>query len=160
MNMSRPSIANAFGDKEALYGQALARFTSMLTTEVGGLLFGEPDLRKALTAFFYTALDVYFTSDPAPGCFVMCTAPAEAVEHPRVREHLSGIIGELDDILTERFVRAQEDGDFAADGDAEATAQLAQATLHSLAIRARSGASKASLRRLTRYAVEALVSPP
>ena len=156
MRMGRPSIANAFGDKEALYRQACARFSGQLQRQVGRRLSEEPDLGKALTAFYYAALDVYFASEPALGCFVMCTAPVEAVAHPRVREDLARLIAEIDDILADRFAQARKDGQFPASGDPKAAAQLTQAVLHSLAIRARSGASKASLRKLARQAVEAL----
>lgn len=159
MGMKRPSIANAFGDKESLYLESLRHFADALKHEIAALLSGEPDLRKALTAFYYAALDVYFASEPALGCFVMCTAPVEAAAHPRVRAALERLIAEIDDALAARFSRAQKDGHLASDGDSKSSAQLAQAVLHSLAIRARAGASKTSLRKLARRAAEALAPP-
>src|ERR1041385_1387698 len=78
MRMNRPSIANAFGDKKGVYRLTLARFVEMMKAEVGATLAGESDLRKALTAFYDAAIDVYSGSRWAPGCFVFCTAPVEA----------------------------------------------------------------------------------
>lgn len=158
MQMKRPSIANAFGDKEALYRETLARFGEQLKRELGALLADEPDLRKALTAFYYAALDVYFASEPALGCLVMCTAPVEAVAHPEVRADLERLIRRIDELLADRFARAKADGQLRPDADARASGKLTQAVLHSLAIRARAGASRASLRKLARQAVAALTA--
>jgi AcrR family transcriptional regulator len=157
MDMNRPSIANAFGDKEALYRETLARFIDQLKAEVSAVLFEEHSLDRALMAFYRGALDVYFSSKPAPGCFVMCTAPVEAIEHPQVRADLKRLIGELDGALARRFEQAKQDGQFSTKRDSAAAAKMTQAVLHSLAIRARSGASKASLMRMASDAVAILV---
>ncbi len=156
MGMNRPSIANAFGDKEAVYRETLARFATAVKTAAMASLAAESDLSASLTSFYYAALDVYFTSDPAPGCFVMCTAPVEAVEHPRIRQSLQRLIAEVDDVLAARFARAKEDGQYPAEGDPKEAARMAQAILHSLAIRARSGTPKAVLRKIARSAAQVL----
>ena len=156
--MNRPSIYNAFGDKEMLYRKSLEQFTQQLKAQVETVLFGEETLSKALLSFFYGALDVYFAAEPALGCFVMCTAPAEAVAHPEVRNDLRSLIADLDRALAKRFQMAQAAGEWPRDADAPAAARMTQATLHSLAIRARSGESKASLRKLARFAVDLLVT--
>jgi AcrR family transcriptional regulator len=158
MGMNRPSIANAFGDKEELYRTTLAGFADQLKAEVSGLLSQPTNLKTALTRFYGSALDVYFSSSPAPGCFVMCTAPVEAIEHPGVREDLRQLIAELDGVLAVRFERAKGEGDFPVDADAKLAAQMTQALLHSIAIRARSGASKTSLRKMATRAIEVLLA--
>lgn len=152
----RPSIANAFGDKQNLYRLALARFSEQVRGQVAEVLASSDDLATALRRFYSSALDVYCAQSPALGCFVMCTAPVEAVAHPEVREQLSSLIADLDEVLRDRFAKARRDGQLAASADAAALARLAQSVLHSLAIRARSGASKPSLRRLAGDAVKLL----
>jgi|GEM_PF-4602704 len=52
---------------------------------------------------------------------------------------------------------AQRDGELSKEAQPKLVAKLLQATLQTLALRARSGESKASLRKLARYAVDALV---
>ena len=64
---------------------------------------------------------------------------------------------ELDDLLEAKFSAAQTRGDYAKEADPRAAAQVAQGVLHSLAIRARAGESKASLLRMAAHAVTALV---
>lgn len=160
MNIKRPSLNNAFGDKEAVYRLTLQRFVAHLTAEVGATLAGQPRLERALADFFRSALDVYYAAEPPHGCFVMCTAPTEAVAHPQVRDLLKGVIDELDALLAARFERAKADGEFPVDADHKAAARMTQAVLHSIAIRARSGASRATMRALAKHAVATIIGSP
>jgi AcrR family transcriptional regulator len=152
MGMRRPSVANAFGDKEALYRRALARFADRARSAAATQL-AEPDLARALEGFYLAALEVYCAGDPPAGCLVVCTAPAAALVHPDVRGDLLGVVRDLDAALTRRFAQA-------GDADPALSAKLAQAVLHTLAIRARAGESKASLRRLARAAAARLGAAP
>jgi AcrR family transcriptional regulator len=158
MRMNRPSIANAFGDKETLYRRTLDHFGTGLRQNVAAILEGAPTLRGALVAFFDAALAVYCADTPALGCFVMCTAPTEAAAHSDVREDLRRLIGDLDDLLAARLRRGRADGDLSPDVEPRSGARIAQAVLHSIAIRARSGQSRNSLKALAREAVDLLVA--
>jgi AcrR family transcriptional regulator len=150
MGMQRPSIANAFGDKQALYRRALAAFADQARAGAAASL-AEPELERALERFYLAALDVYCAGDPAQGCLVICTAPAAALVHPEVRDDLLQVVRDLDTALGRRFA-------LAGDPEHGTSAKLAQAVLHSLAIRARAGESKASLRRLARAAAHRLAA--
>jgi len=153
MGMNRPSIYNAFGDKQAIYRAALAAFRSQLDGGLEELAQGsEP--RSALNRFFETALDVYMSGDPPLGCFIFCTAPAEAIVHPDVRADMLAIATDTDKRLKTFFTQAQKNGTFPIDTDAQVAAQLTQAILHSVALRARAGQSHALLRKFFRGAVE------
>ncbi|MBM4335328.1 MAG: TetR/AcrR family transcriptional regulator [Deltaproteobacteria bacterium] len=150
MGMRRPSLANAFGDKQALYRLALARFAERARAGAAAA-FAEPELAAALERFYLAALDLYCAREPAAGCMVVCTAPAAALVHPEVRADLLAVVRDLDAALARRFAQAE-------DAEPAISAKLAQAVLHTLAIRARAGESKASLRRLARAAANRLGS--
>lgn len=156
MNMKRPSLQNAFGDKESLYRHVLERFVERMKAQSGALLFNEPDLETALGKFFDAAIKVYCTPEPALGCLVMCTATLEASTHPEVRGDLKQVIAELDELLSARFSQAKEAGQLPPGADVRNLAQVTQSILHSVALRSRAGESKASLRRMTRAAVKML----
>ena len=160
MSMNRPSIYNAFGDKESVYLSALDHFTDHLKKEVGKRIASEATLEKALTRAYQGALDVYFSEDPARGCFVFCTAPVEALAHPEIQEKLQGVLKELDTVLEMKFRQAQESGEISSELNATLAAQMAQSVLHSLAIRARAGDTKASLLRFAKFAVAQLCGAP
>jgi AcrR family transcriptional regulator len=148
MGMRRPSLANAFGDKQALYRRALARFADRARAGAAESLV-EAELARALERFYLGALELYCAREPAAGCLVVCTAPAAALVHPEVRADLLAVVRDLDAALARRFAQA-------GDADPAVSAKLAQAVLHTLAIRARAGESKASLRRLARAAAARL----
>ncbi|MEM7413547.1 MAG: TetR/AcrR family transcriptional regulator [Myxococcota bacterium] len=156
MGMKRPSIYLAFGDKEALYRTALERFCGQLTAGVDEVLEGSQPLRPALVAFYDRAIDVYTATEPSMGCLMVCTAPAEALVRPEVGSDLAALLARLDRAFARRLRRAMEERELPPDIAPELTAQLLQATLQTVALRARAGASKRSLRKLTRHAVERL----
>ena len=154
--MNRPSIYNAFGNKEAIYRSALEQFCGHLDRGIEEALSGEADLRKGLVQFYDRAIDVYCAAEPALGCLMMCTAPAEALAHPEIRDDLKSLISRVDDQLTRRIRKAIAEGDFPASGDPRMAAKLIQGVLHSLALRARAGESKSGLKKLARYSVTSL----
>ena len=156
MDMNRPSIYNAFGNKDEIYRKALARFCGQLDQGMAATLDAIPDLAEGLQAFFERAIGVYCGSNPAMGCLMICTAPSEAFSHPEVGADLRGLIKRLDQGFEQRLKRAQETGEIDATTDIKLTARLLQATLQTIALRARSGTSKTELKHIARYAVERL----
>ena len=157
MEMNRPSIYNAFGNKEEIYRRVLAQFCGQLDLGVEQILLAESDLRKGLVKFYDQALDVYCGADPAPGCLMMCTAPAEALTHPDIKSDLIALIARVDAKLEQRIKQAVREGDLSASLNPRLTAKMVQGLLHSLALRARAGESKSSLKNLARYSVECLL---
>lgn len=147
MDMNRPSIYRAFGDKESIYRQALDQFASHMEEGFRRTLLHEPDIRVGLKKFYREALEIYTSGDSALGCMVMCTAPAAAVSHPEVQADLLSVIQEIDAKLLVRVEKAMADGQVNKTQDAKLLGKLIQAVLHTLAIRARAGESKASLRK-------------
>jgi AcrR family transcriptional regulator len=156
MGMNRPSLYNAFGDKEALYREALACFTAALDQALSTSLFEEPDLERALMKFYQGAIDTYLASEPPRGCFVFCTAPAEAVTHPEIAADMSVVLKRVDRALERRFADAKASGRLPRELDCEAAAKIAQAVLHSIALRARAGEPRRRLIRLARSGVALL----
>ena len=157
MNMNRPSIYNAFGNKDAIYRKSLARFCDQLDKGIQETLDASTLVDVGLNAFFEQAIEVYCGSNPQMGCLMICTAPSEAVSNPEVGKDLKDLISRLDIGLSQRLARAQRNGEISVDLQPKLTAKLLQATLQTIALRARTGESKASLRKLARYAVKTLL---
>lgn len=153
MSMKRPSIYNAFGDKEALYRAALNAFQQQLVSGLGTLDSAD-EPAKILDRFFARALDVYTGGETPLGCFIFCTAPAEAVAHPDVRADILEITDKIDGTLKLFFENARASGRLHGACEPLVAAQLTQAVLHSLALRSRAGQSRTTLNRMARGAVE------
>lgn len=157
MGLNKPSLYNAYGDKQTIYRQAFAAFMAQVEQEVAAALASSPDIRAALTRFFEGALAVYCAESPALGCFAVCTATAEAVAHTDIQQDLAAVIAGLDAMLAARFAEALAAHQLGPNPSPADRARLAQAVLHSLAVRSRAGESRASLSRLAEQAVTLLV---
>jgi AcrR family transcriptional regulator len=141
--MNRPSLYGAFGDKRAMYLAAMALFSA----ELGGAIrkaLAAPKLDDALAAFYAAIIEVHL-SGGARGCFVSGTAPVEALQDPVVRDALAAVFADLDAGLASRLRKAQADGEIAANADPVMLGKIAAAVVHSLALRARAGASRGEL---------------
>lgn len=152
--MNPPSLYAAFGNKHALYLDALARYWEISLAATREALAEDRPLAEALMLAYDAALSIYFSGKgSARGCFVLGTAVVESVEDAAIRTSVSRGLRAIDADFEARFRVARERGELKPDADPEALAVLASATMHSIAIRARAGARRAELRELARKAV-------
>ena len=152
--MNRPSLYAAFGDKHALYLEALARYWQISLDATREALAADGPLEEALMLAYEAALSIYFSGDGSPrGCFVIGTAVTEAVEDPEVRNSVAAGLCTMDADFEGRLRTAQEKGELKADADPAGLAVLASATMQTIAIRARAGVPRAELRKLAWKAV-------
>lgn len=153
--MSPPSLYAAFGNKHALYLEALARYWDISLTATREALAGDHPLDEALMLAFDAALSIYFSGKGhARGCFVVGTAVTEAAEDAAIRKSVAAGLRAIDADFEARFRLAQDKGELKRDADPATLAILAAATMHTIAIRARAGASRAELREIARKAVD------
>ncbi len=152
MNMNRPSIYLAFGDKDTLYRAAVERFRAHLGVALNELDDCD-DLATGLIRFFHGAIRLYTSGDDPKGCLIMCTAPAVALIHPTVRGDLFQIMKAIDAALLRRIKHAVDSGRLHGGVAPRTLAMTLQAILQSLALRSRAGESSASLRRFAKEAV-------
>ena len=107
--------------------------------------------------FYAAAIDVYLAGEVAAlGCYSIGTAATQAVTDPEVRSFLASSIDDTDAFLADLFRSAEKHGEPRSSLSAKGRARIATATLHSLAIRARSGATRSDLREIANSAVELL----
>jgi len=155
--MNRPSLYAAFGDKRALYLEALARYWQISLAATREALADDRPLDEALMLAYEAALSIYFSGDGGPrGCFVIGTAVTEAVEDPEIRNSLAAGLRTIDADFEARLRTARERGELKDDADPATLAVLASATMHTIAIRARAGAPRAELREIARRAVSVI----
>ncbi|MCX5538728.1 TetR/AcrR family transcriptional regulator [Paraburkholderia sp. CNPSo 3076] len=147
--MNRPSLYGAFGDKHALYLQTMERYVEAGRTAMESALDSAVPLREALMRVFDGALGWYLPAhDAARGCLLIGTAAVEAVSDDAVRERLAAGLRTFDKAFERRLRAALVQGELPPDASAPMLARLASALLHSMALRARAGDSRASLRAM------------
>jgi TetR/AcrR family transcriptional regulator, copper-responsive repressor len=155
--VNRPSLKAAFGDKHAIYLQALADYWERKFETMREALAGDDALDQALMRVYDAALSLYFSGGGrARGCFVVGTAVTEAVDDTEIRGNIAEGFRKLDGHFEARLRQAHEAGKLKKELDPETLALLATATMHTIAIRARAGASRSDLRKLALKAVDVI----
>jgi len=153
--MNRPSLYGAFGDKRELYLRTLARYWELSRVAVKEALVYDQPLRVALQRLYAKALSIYLSGKDGPrGCFAIGTATTEAVGDAKIRAALADGFRMLDEAFAARIRFAKDHGDLPRDADPAALAMMASATLHTLAVRSRAGASRAALEGIARATVD------
>lgn len=157
--ISRPSLYELFGDKQAMYLASLDTVEAQLSTALAATLSGGASIAEELTNFFDTAIMLYVSGLEPRGCLIMCTAPAEAVSDGAIRTHLASVIGQLDTAFARRFDGAQTNGEIPSAPAPAVLAHIATAMLQSIALRARSGTDASELRIMAREMIGLLTAP-
>jgi AcrR family transcriptional regulator len=155
--MNRPSLYGAFGDKRELYIKSYQRYRDDARVAMIEIFRDEMPVRKRLQRIYAIALDIYLEGESPRGCFTVMTAASEAVADPGIRAMVLEGFVELDRAFASCFRTAKEKGEIAATADPLVLAQLASATLHTVAIRARAGVPRKELEAIVKGALDVML---
>ena len=156
--MNRPSLYGAFGDKRDLYIKSYQRYRADARAGMIEIFRDELPIRTRLERIFAVALDIYLSGDAGPrGCFTVMTAASEAVSDPDIRAMVLEGFAELDKAFAACFRLAREKGEIPSSADPEVLAQLASATIHTIAIRARARVPRKQLEAIVKGAIDVLL---
>src|SRR6266576_3343745 len=155
--MNRPSLYGAFGDKRELYIKSYQRYRDDARAAMTNIFRDELPIRSRLERIFAVALDIYLSGDAGPrGCFTVMTAASEAVSDPEIRGMVLEGLSELDKAFTACFRLAKEHGELPQTADPVVLAQLASATIHSIAVRARARVQRKELEAIVKGAIDVM----
>lgn len=156
--MNRPSLYGAFGDKRELYIKSYQRYREEARASMVEIFREEMPVRQRLERIFASALNIYLSGESGPrGCFTVVTAASEAVGDPEIRAMVLDGLTELDKAFANCFRRAREKGELPESADPAVLAQLASATVHSIAIRSRARVSRKDLEAIVKGAIDVMV---
>src|SRR6187431_1001282 len=156
--MNRPSLYGAFGDKRELFIKSYQRYRADARAAMIDIFREELPIRKRLERIFAVALDIYLSGESGPrGCFTVMTAASEAVSDPDIRALVLEGLTELDKAFAACFRRAKEKGELPASADPAVLAQLASATIHTIAIRARAQMPRKELEAIVKGALDVML---
>src|SRR5882724_8109710 len=130
--MNRPSLYGAFGDKRELYIKSYQRYRDDARAAMLDIFREEMPLRQRLQRI-------------------------EAVADPDIRAMVLEGFSELDKAFAVCFRRGQEKGELPESADPFVLAQLASATIHTIAIRARARVPRKELEAIAKGAIDVMV---
>lgn len=157
MGICKPSLYAAWGNKEALFIEAIHRYAAAGAAHQRAILDAHADGRAAFAALLADRIQSYTRAPSAsPGCLVVAEAASQQAGYSAaVREAIAQVMQGGEALLRERLSRAQRDGDLAADADVPALAVYFSTVLAGLSVQARNGASAAALEAIARTAMQA-----
>jgi AcrR family transcriptional regulator len=155
MGIGRQSLYNAFGDKRALYLEALERYQRATTS--GHLQrLRAPVSPLAGVKALLLGLIVKNAGRRAMGCMGVGAVSEFGAGDPALAELRAKVGAVLLSCLVERLREGQARGEIDPAMDVEEAARFVQMTMTGLQLAARSGASAEGLRSLAHFAVDRL----
>lgn len=156
--MNRPSLYGAFGDKRELYIKSYQRYREEARAAMVDIFRQEMPVRQRLERIFASALNIYLSGETGPrGCFTVVTAASEAVGDPEIRAMVLEGLNELDKAFASCFRKAKEKGELPESADPAVLAQVASATVHTIAIRSRARVPRKDLEAIVKGAIDVMV---
>jgi AcrR family transcriptional regulator len=152
--VERPALYSAFGNKEALFRQALARYEARYLGYLPEALL-LPTARQVAAHILSNAADLNTRYPEHTGCFGINGALAGSDESEPVRQALIDFRADAQARLRARFERAKVEGDLPNTANPEALAAFLLAVTHGMAVQAKAGFSRAMLEAVAEQALAA-----
>jgi AcrR family transcriptional regulator len=147
MGITPPSLYAAFGDKKHLFLETVDRYQA----GPGGFAqaaLAEPTAERAMRRLLMDTIESICDPKLPRGCMVVLAATNCTVESHDVRDALADRRHAAERIIRDRIAAGLVAGELAAGTDVGTLAGMIVTTLYGLSIKARDGATRASLRKV------------
>lgn len=153
MGITRPSLYAAYGNKEALFRQALDLYAAEKLAYVGSALQA-PTARGVAENLLYGAIGTV-TGGECRGCMGVIASVACQSAEASIREDVARRTESSRMAMIARMQRAIDEGDFAGPTDAEAITRYLMAVLQGMAVQAGAGANREELEQVAQATLAA-----
>jgi TetR/AcrR family transcriptional regulator, copper-responsive repressor len=155
MGITPPTLYRFFGDKKRLFLEAVDRYQSGPGCFAIKAFTEEPTAERSVRRLLMESL-VSFSNPKGPkGCLVVLGATNCMVESDDIFKALAERRHAAVAAVRSRIASGRADGELAEGADIDALTGLITATLFGLAIKARDGASRASMRKIVDQTMQA-----
>ena len=143
MGITRPSLYAAFGNKEALFRQALDLYERDKLAYIGEAM-KERSARAVAEYMLHGSVETA-TGGVSRGCMgVISSVACQSVE-PSIRDDVNQRAEKAKRLIVDRMQRAIDDGEFGGPTDAEVITRYLLAVMQGISVQAQSGASREEL---------------
>lgn len=155
MDLSKSSLYQAFGGKQALFRRCLAHYADMFVGQLREKLAISPSGRQFIEDFLHSALEDTHSGEPR-GCLVMNTASEFAQSDPAIATDVARSIKRFRDTLRLAVERAQREGEIAPDRDPRVLASYLVSSMSGLKNQAKAGIDAKTLKDIIQVVLRAL----
>jgi AcrR family transcriptional regulator len=150
--VERPALYSAFGNKEALFRQVLARYYADYLDYFPAAL-ELPTARQAVEHILKSAAELHTRFQDRRGCLGIHGALAGSDEAAPIQAALIEARAAGEASLRERLECAQREGDLPASADCATLAAYVMTILHGMAVQAKAGFERATLDAIVKQAL-------
>ncbi len=152
MGIQPASLYKAFGNKQALFEKALARYLAGPVRFIHAAL-DEPTAYAVAERILHRSAEFLTETRPRRGCMTIQAALAVGAQGRPVRRKLIILRVKEQDALRQRFERAILEGDLPKDANAADLARFITTVFQGMTVQAIDGAGRAELLRLSDMAL-------
>jgi AcrR family transcriptional regulator len=149
MGINKPSMYAAYGNKEALFIQAVDNYINQYASRLTEAL-NTPDkpVKEVLRDYLNIALNMQCSPDTPPGCFisVAATETAGAELPPKAHDKIVDVYAQPEKVLTMFFEAQRQSGKINSSKPAKQLALFVITFLHGLASMARNNVEQSQLK--------------
>ena len=157
IGMKAPSVYAAFGNKDALFREAVELYKGQVEQGPLKALSESTSILDALESSLSESVKM-LSGPEASSCLIMAGAINCAPEHQEHVQHLRDLRSGYKGALRKRFVQAIEDGQLNEGTDPDELAEFYFGFIHGLALRAKDGSTKKQLQSSCKFALQVLKS--
>lgn len=153
LDLKKPSLYAAFGNKEQLFVDVLHAYVSGPTAYFYDVL-NEPTTKELVRKLLLQSIEVLFYFERPSGCLVVMSTASQELEKIGIQQKLIASLQEHQNKLAERFESARKAGELKQDIDPNRLA-LYVATIHKgLSLQAINGSTKTELTDLVKQVID------
>ena len=156
MRISKSSLYQAFGGKQALFERCMTRYGDEMTGALRGALQASPSGLGFIRQFLESVLDEARGVCEARGCLVLNTANEFARRNPRIAEAVSQGLDRFHGVLLTAVERAQQEGGIPLARNAAMLASYLVSSMSGLKTMSKAGAGEDTLRGIVELTLKAL----
>ena len=150
--VERPALYSAFGNKEALFRQALDRYYERYLDFIPEAL-KLSSAREVAAHILYNAADLNTRYPSHTGCLGVNGALAVSDEAESVRQAVAESRAAGEALVRQRFERAKAEGDLPETAQPDVLASFLMAVTHGMAVQAKAGFSREKLEAVAKQAL-------
>jgi AcrR family transcriptional regulator len=155
MGISPPSLYAAFGDKQALFLQAVDRYVTRGGADTQSLMGDAKTAREGVAHFLEASAQRLVSPHFPRGCMVVLAAASCSEEAAPVQHKLAACRAAWEKTLRQRIEQGIAEGDVPASASPAALASFYMAVVQGMSLHAKDGATRKRLQEIAETALQA-----
>jgi AcrR family transcriptional regulator len=144
LGINRPSVYAAFGNKETLFSQVLARYVEGPTAYLDEVLL-EKTSKEVVRQFLIQSVDLLTSLEKSTGCLAVMSSVSSELESVGIQQKIIDSLNRYEKKLVQRFDQAINEGDLPEGSNSESLSKYVTTVHKGLSVQASNGASKEEL---------------